>query len=78
MKLICLKSSLKSNSFDVSIGIEIPFFLQFWLLLSWVGPYLQFVTTNCLKINSELILAGDIRKEPNFFVSDLACNLQSM
>jgi hypothetical protein len=26
MKLICLKSALKSDSFDVSIGIKIPFF----------------------------------------------------
>ena len=34
MKLICLKSALKSNSFDVAIGIKIPFFLEFWFLLA--------------------------------------------
>ena len=26
MKLICLKSALKCDSFDVTIGIKIPFF----------------------------------------------------
>ena len=26
MKLICLKSALKCDSFDVAIGIKIPFF----------------------------------------------------
>jgi hypothetical protein len=40
--------SKKSDSFDVSTGIKIPF-LEFRLLLSQVTPYLQFVTTNCLK-----------------------------
>ena len=39
MKLIYLKSALKCDSFDVAIGIKIPFFLEFWFLLSRVAPY---------------------------------------
>ena len=39
MKLIYLKSALKCDSFDVAIDIKIPFFLEFWLLLSRVAPY---------------------------------------
>ena len=38
MKLIYLKSALKCDSFDVAIGIEIPF-LELWLLLSRVARY---------------------------------------
>ena len=38
MKLIYLKSALKCNSVDVAIDIKIPFFLEFWLLLSRVAP----------------------------------------
>ena len=48
MKLIYLKSALKCDSFDVSIGIKIPFFR----VLVTIEPgrsLLQFVTTNCLK-----------------------------
>ena len=48
MKLIYLKSSLKSDSFDVAIGIKIPFFR----VLVTIEPgrsLLQLVTTNCLK-----------------------------
>ena len=37
-KLICLKSALKLDSFDIAIGIKI-LFLEFWLLLSRVAPY---------------------------------------
>ena len=47
MKLIYLKSALKCNSFDVAIGIKIPFFR----VLVSIEPgrsLLQFVTTNCL------------------------------
>ena len=47
MKLIYLKSALKCDSLDVSVDIKIPF-LEFWLLLSPVAPYIKFVTTNCL------------------------------
>ena len=49
MKLIHLKSALKCDSFDVGIGIKIPFFR----VLVTIEPgrsLLQFVTTNCLKI----------------------------
>ena len=48
MKLIYLKSALKCDSFDVAIGIKIPFFK----VLVTIEPgrsLLQFVTTNCLK-----------------------------
>ena len=38
MKLIHLKSKLKCDCFDVTIGIKFPF-LEFWLLLSRVAPY---------------------------------------
>ena len=47
MKLIYLKSALKCDSFDVGIGIKIPFFR----VLVTIEPgrsLLQFVTTNCL------------------------------
>ena len=47
MKLIYLKSTLKCDSFDVAIGIKIPFFR----VLVTIEPgrsLLQFVTTNCL------------------------------
>ena len=48
MKLIYWKSSLKCDPFDVTIGIEIPFFR----VLVTIEPgrsLLQFVTANCLK-----------------------------
>ena len=38
MNLINFKSALKYDSFDVGIGITIPF-LEFWLLLSRIAPY---------------------------------------
>ena len=38
MKLIYLKSALKGDTFDVTIGIKIPF-LEFWLLLGRAAPY---------------------------------------
>ena len=47
MKLIYLKSALKCDSFDVGIGIKIPFFG----VLVTIEPgrsLLQFVTTKCL------------------------------
>ena len=47
MKLIYLKPALKCYSFDVAIGIKIPFFR----VLVTIEPgrsLLQFVTTNCL------------------------------
>ena len=46
MKLIYLKSALKCDSFDVGIGIKIPFFRV--LVTIEPGRSLQFVTTNCL------------------------------
>ena len=47
MKFKYLKSALKCDSFDVAIGIKVPFFR----VLVTIEPgrsLLQFVTTNCL------------------------------
>jgi len=56
MKLIYLKSPYKSDSFDVSIGIKIPFCrVSVWLLLSRVAPYLQIFTTNCDTIKFQFL-----------------------
>ena len=53
MKLTYLKSALECNSFDVAIGIKIPVFR----VLVTIEPgrsLLQFVTTNCLKMEHTL------------------------
>ena len=42
-----IKSALKCNSFDVAIGIKIPFF-RVLVTIEPVRSLLQFVTTNCL------------------------------
>ena len=47
MKLIYLKSALKCNCFDVTIGIKIPF-LRVSVTIEPGRSLLQFVTTNCL------------------------------
>ena len=47
MKLVYLKSTLKCNYFDVTIGIKIPFF-RFSVTIEPGRSLLQFVTTNCL------------------------------
>ena len=47
MKLIYLKSALKCDSFDVTIGIKIPFF-RVSVTIEPGRSLLQFVTTNCL------------------------------
>ena len=47
MKLIYLKSALKSDSFDISFSIEIPFF-RVSFTIEPGRSLLQFVTTNCL------------------------------
>ena len=47
MKLIDLKSASKCNSFDVTIGIKVPFFLVS-VTIEPGRSLLQFVTTNCL------------------------------
>ena len=63
MKLIYLKSALKCDSFDVTIGIKIPFFR----VLVTIEPghsLLQFVTTNCLIPESgELLTELEFREE---------------
>ena len=48
MKLIFLKSALKCDSFDVAIGIKIPFF-RVLVSIEPCRSLLQFVTTNYLK-----------------------------
>ena len=48
MKLIYLKSTWKSDSFDVYFSIKIPFF-RVWFTIEPGRSLLQFVTTNCLK-----------------------------
>ena len=47
MKLVYLKSAQKFDSFDVSIGIKIPFF-RVLVTIESGRSLLQFVTTNCL------------------------------
>ena len=49
MKLIYLKLVLKCNSFDVAIGVKIPF-LRVLISIEPGRSLLQFVTTNCLII----------------------------
>ena len=48
MKLIYLKSALRCDSFDLTIGIKIPFF-RVSVTIEPGHSLLQFVTTNCLK-----------------------------
>ena len=55
MKLIYLKPALKCDSFDIAIGIKIPFFR----VLGTIEPgrsLLPFVTTNCLIIVSHIFM----------------------
>ena len=47
MELIYFKSALKGGSFDVAIGIKIPFF-RVLVTIELGRSLLQFVTTNCL------------------------------
>ena len=47
MKNIYLKSALKCDSFDVTIGIKIPFF-RVSVATESGRSLLQFVATNCL------------------------------
>ena len=47
MKLVYLKSALKCDSFDVTIGIKIPFF-KVSVTIKPGRSLLEFVTTNCL------------------------------
>ena len=55
MKLIYLKSALKCDSFDVTIGINIPFF-RISVTIEPGRSLLKFVTTNCLKAESCVII----------------------
>ena len=54
MKLIYLKPALKCDSFDVAIGIKIPF-VRVLVTIEPGRSLLQFVTTNCL--NSEKVFS---------------------
>ena len=51
MRLIYLKSALKCDSFDVTIGVKIPFF-RVSVAIEPGRSLLQFVTTNCLIIST--------------------------
>ena len=64
MKLIYLKSALKYNSFDVAIGIKIPF-LDFWLLLSQVAPYYSSLPRTVWKNKQYCITAALVQLPAN-------------
>jgi len=68
MKLIYLKSALKYDSFDVTIGIKVPFF-RVSVTIEPCRSLLQFVTTNCLII----ILQFQIQKILKILQSRIAC-----
>ena len=53
-KLIYLKSALKCGSFDLAIGIKIPFFRVLVTIELGHSLIKQFVTTNCLIIGEWL------------------------
>ena len=54
MKLMYLKSALKFDSFDVTIGIKIPFF-RVSVTIEPGRSLLQFVTTNCLIVKKTVL-----------------------
>ena len=56
MKLIYLKSELKKKSFDVTIGIKMPFF-RVSVTIEPGRSLLQFVTTNGLIFSPGAILS---------------------
>ena len=59
-----LKSALKCDSFDVTIGIKFPFF-RVLVTIEPVRSLLQFVTTNCLICL--LVISAVISKEGNSY-----------
>ena len=59
MKLIYLKKALKCDSFDVTIGIQIPFF-RVSVTIEPGRSLLQFVTTNCLILTSASFLFSTV------------------
>ena len=61
MKLIYLKSALKCDSFDVTIGIKIPFF-RVSVTIEPGHSLLQFVTTHCLIIGGKIMLRESRKK----------------
>ena len=63
MKLIYLKSAVKCDSFDVAIGIKIPFF-RVSVTIEPGRFLLQFVTTNCL------IKLEDKQYKQRYFISN--------
>jgi len=84
MKLIYLKPALKCDSFDVAIGIKIPFF-RVLVTIERGRSLLQFVTTNCLihafisTIQAGTSMGSKITKEgkARFSFADLTKNLNS-
>ena len=74
MKLIYLKPALKCDSFDVAIGIKIPFF-RVLVTIELGHSLLQFVTTNCLIIEGRS--AGSVSGMEAIIFADFASGFSS-
>ena len=77
MKLIYLKSALKCDSFDVTIGIKIPFF-RVSVTIEPGRSLLQFVTTNCLILSPSkfLEIIFFFCKLPEFGIQQYSSNFE--
>ena len=64
MKLVYLKSALKYDSFDVTIGIKFPFF-RVLVTIELGRSLLQFVTTNCLTNDKKRAITEHFIRERN-------------
>ena len=63
MKLIYLKSALKCNSFDIAIGIKIPF-NRVLVTIEPGRSLLQFVTANCLiGMGQKLVIRKELKRD---------------
>ena len=77
MKLIYLKSALKCDSFDVAIGIKIPFF-RVMVSIEPGRSLLQFVTTNRLMTNllsANLLFFATAKKHVFCYGKKRGCSL---
>ena len=64
MKLIYLKPALKCDSFDVAIGIKIPFLRVLVTIEPGRSSLLQFVTANCLiGIGQKLVIRKELKRD---------------
>jgi len=64
MKPMCLKSALKCDSFDVAIGIKIPF-LRVSVTIEPSHSLLQFVSTKCLIASTHASSITDLAARKN-------------